>query len=125
MRRALDAAPNGWVVDGNYDSKLEDLVTDEADTIVWLDLPFAVTYARLLRRTLHRVRHGVELWNGNRETWRNSFMSRDSILLWTIRSHRRHRREWSVRFGRDPRLVVLRSTAEVQRWVEEQTDRQG
>lgn len=123
VRQATDAAPNGWVIDGNYDGKLADLVLSEADTIVWLNLPFAPMYLRLLRRTLHRVRHSVELWNGNRETWRNSFASRDSVLLWTIRSQRRYRREWSVRFGCDSRLVVLRSESDVRRWLDEQAGR--
>jgi adenylate kinase family enzyme len=125
VRQAMDAAPNGWVIDGNYDGMLGDLVTDAADTIVWLDFPLWVIYPRLLRRTFYRVRHRVELWNGNRETWRNSFLSRDSVLLAMIRSHRRHRREWPVRFGQDPRLVVFRSDAEVRRWLDEQADRLG
>lgn len=118
VRRALDAAPDGWVVDGNYDGKLGDLVTAQADTIVWLDLAFPITFLRLSRRTFHRVHHRVELWNGNRETWRNTLASRDSILLWMISAHRRHRREWPGRYGQDPRLVRLRTRAEVRRWLD-------
>ena len=40
VRAAMDAAPDGWVIDGSYDSKLGDLVLAAADTIVWLDPPF-------------------------------------------------------------------------------------
>ena len=74
----ISAVPDGWVVDGNYDSRLGDLVVDTADTIVWLDLPLWVKSRRLWGRTLHRVRGGAELWNGNRETWRGAFFARDS-----------------------------------------------
>jgi adenylate kinase family enzyme len=115
---AMDAAPDGWVIDGDYDNKLGDTVLGAADTIVWLDLPLWVLYPRLVRRTLHRVWHGTELWSGNRETWRDQFASRESIFYWTLRSHVRHRRTWPERFGDDPRLVRLRSDAEARRWLE-------
>lgn len=123
VRGAMDAAPDGWVIDGNYDGKLGDLVTAQADAIVWLDLPFAITFFRLSRRTFHRIHHRVELWNGNRETWRDALASRDSVLLWMIRVHRRHRREWPRRFDGDARVVRLRTGAEVQRWLDQQNER--
>ena len=83
-----------------------------------LDPPFTVLYPRLVRRTMRRVIHGEELWNGNRETWRDQFASRESIFYWTIRAHLNHRRTWPALLGNDPRLVHLRSDAEAQRWLE-------
>ena len=120
MREAMEACPDGWVIDGNYDSKLGEMIVGAADTIVWLDLPLRVTFPRLWRRTMHRIRNDVELWGGNRETWRDQFASRESIFLWAVRSHRKHRREWPSRFGGDPRLVRLRSDAEARRWMDAQ-----
>jgi adenylate kinase family enzyme len=120
VQAAMDAASEGWVIDGNYDGKLGDTVVGAADTIVWLDLPLRVTFPRLWRRTLHRLRNDVELWNGNRESWRDHFASRQSLFIWTVRSHREHRRVWPSRFGDDPRLVRLRSAAEVDRWLRAQ-----
>ena len=121
VQEALDASPEGWVIDGDYDGKLGDTVLGPADTIVWLDLPLWVSYPRMVRRTLYRVSHKVELWNGNHETWRDQFASRESIFYWTIRLHMRQRREWPKRFGHDPRLVRLRSDAEVRRWLDHQS----
>jgi adenylate kinase family enzyme len=118
VRQAMDVAPAGWVVDGNYDSKLGDLIVNEADTIVWLDLPLSVKFPRVWRRTMHRIRNDVELWNGNRETWRDSLASRDSIFVWAIRPHMRHRRRWPKRFEGDERLLRLRTEDEVRRWLE-------
>jgi adenylate kinase family enzyme len=46
------AAP-GWVVDGNY-SAVRDLVWDQADTVVWLDLPRRLVMRRVILRTLRR-----------------------------------------------------------------------
>ena len=97
------------------------MVLGAADTIVWLDLPLRVTFPRLWRRTLDRIRHGVELWGGNLETWLVQFASRHSIFVWTIVAHVRHRRRWPARFGGDPRLVRLRSDGEARRWLEDQT----
>ena len=122
LRRALDAAPEGWIVDGNYDSKLGDLVVAEADTILWLDLPLSVKWPRVWRRTMHRIRNQVELWNGNRESWRDAFTSRDSILVWVLRSHVRHKRQWPKRFEGDARLLRLRTEDEVHRWLEAATE---
>jgi len=34
VRAAMDAAPDGWVIDGNYMSKRGDTVSAAADTIV-------------------------------------------------------------------------------------------
>jgi adenylate kinase family enzyme len=121
VRAVMDAASEGWVIDGNYDSKLGDMVVAAADTIVWLDLPLHVKMRRLWVRTMHRIRHEVELWGGNRETWRDQFLSRESIFFWTVRSHIEHRREWPARFDDDPRFVRLRSVMEARRWLEEQT----
>ena len=122
VRAAMAAAPGGWVVDGNYDAKLGETALAAADAIVWLDLPLRVTFPRLWRRTLRRIRAGVELWGGNRETWRDQFASRHSIFVWAIVSHLEHRRQWPARFGGDPRLVRLRSEAEARRWLDGQTD---
>ena len=38
-RVASTTEGSGWVMDGNYESSLGDLVLERADTVVWLDLP--------------------------------------------------------------------------------------
>ncbi|MCB2223090.1 MAG: AAA family ATPase [Actinobacteria bacterium] len=115
-------AGGAWVVDGNYRSVSQDLVWAAADTVVWLDLPFRTNLWRLLRRTRRRVRGREELWAGNRETFRKAFCSRDSILWWLVRTHRRT----NARYARDAasgewshlRWVRLRTPAEVRAWLE-------
>jgi hypothetical protein len=115
---ALADCPAGWVVDGNYDSKLGDLVVGAADAVVWLDLPFAVKLRRLLARTARRVRRREELWNGNRETWRGTIGGRNALLPWLARKHVEYRREWPARFAGDSRLARLRTDADVRRWLD-------
>lgn len=95
-RRAEERlSADAWVVDGNYGGAgVRDIAWTRADTIVWLDYPFGVIFARLLRRTLGRIRDGAELWagTGNRETVRNSFFSRQSLFIWLLRTYWRRRR---------------------------------
>ena len=120
VREAMAAAPEGWVIDGNYEVKLGDTVIVAADTIVWLDLPLALKLRRVARRTHERIRDDVELWNGNKETWRNALWGRESLFAWMIRGHLRHRRDWPRRYDGDPRFVRLRSVAEARRWLDAQ-----
>lgn len=109
-------AGDGWVVDGYYRGKLGDLVPRSADLVVWLDLPLRVWVPRLVRRTLRRIATREELWNGNRETMRNVFLSRDSLLLFSLRSHFRRRREYPTELA-PYRVVRLRTPEEVERWL--------
>jgi adenylate kinase family enzyme len=119
VQQAMDADPGGWVIDGNYERKLDSLVTDAADTLVWLDLPLAVLLRRLLWRTSHRIHDRVELWSGNRESWRTALWGRDALFPWTIRAFVRHRREWPRRFAAHPGFVRLRTTREARHWLEQ------
>ena len=118
VETALAAAPDGWVVDGNYESKLGDLVLARADTVVWLDLPLPLVVARITRRTLARLVRRTELWNGNRETLRGTF-SRESIVLWAVTAHRAKRRTLPSLPERQPHLtfVRLRSPRQVARFL--------
>jgi adenylate kinase family enzyme len=116
----MTGAPNGWVIDGNYESKLGRLVLDSADRIVWLDPPLNLALRRLWRRTVSRIRDDVELWSGNRESWRGAFLGWNSLFAWTLRSWVRHRRRWPRAFEGDPRFVRLRSPEEIRRWLAQQ-----
>lgn len=87
-------AGDGWVVDGAYQHKLGDFVLDQADTVVWLDLPLHIWLPRLARRTWRRVRGREQLWNGNRESLKTALWGRESLFLWALRSHFRRRRAW-------------------------------
>ncbi len=50
QRLAALAAQDEWIMDGGYDSTF-DLRMPRAGTILWLDLPRRVCFARVLRRT--------------------------------------------------------------------------
>jgi adenylate kinase family enzyme len=112
-------ASPGWVADGSYYGKLGDYVLERADFIVWLDLPFRTVARRIWSRTMRRIRTGEELWGGNRETWRDAFLSRDSLFVWVVRTHRARRRRYLERLGKNE-FVHLRSQHEVDAWLAKQ-----
>ena len=111
---------DGWIVVGNY-GQVRDLVWKPADTLIWLDLPLPVVMSRLVRRTVMRVVTREELWGtGNRETIGNTLFSRDSILLWALKTHRLNRE----RFARDcrglseeKRIVRLQNSREIETFL--------
>lgn len=109
-------ATEGWVIDGSYQSKIGDLVLRNADVIVWLDLPMRIWLPRLVRRTLSRAIRGEELWAGNRESLRLTFLSRDSLILFTLRHYRGRKQHYPQRFARYV-LVHLRSSAEMEHYL--------
>ena len=85
-RRVAEAcAGEGWIVDGNY-SIARDVAWRRAQAIVWLDLPFHVVMAQVVRRTLGRCVTRRPLWNGNRSSFRRAFLSRDSIIWWAAKT---------------------------------------
>lgn len=109
-----------WVTDGNY-SKVRDLVWGQADTLVWLDYSLPVILARIIPRTLRRSLTQEKLWNENRETLRKSVFSRDSIILFAIRSYRRKRQSYPVALAQPEyahlAVVHLRSPRAARRWL--------
>ena len=118
MGRALQG--DAWVVDGNY-SKVRDLVWSRAEVVVWLDFALPIVMWRLLGRTLRRAVTGEELWNGNHERLATTLCSRDSILLWALKTYRKHRREYPGVVGNPEyahlRLVRLRSPRATEAWL--------
>lgn len=109
-----------WIVVGIY-GQVRDLTWPAADTLVWLDLPLPLVMWRLLRRTLRRAITRENLWGtGNRESLRSALFSRDSILLYALKTHRRNRRrfiEECARVEQGKRVVRLTSGRDVARFA--------
>ena len=121
-RVASVVAGERWVVDGNY-SKVRDLVWARADTVVWLDLPRHTVMRRVIWRSFRRVAGRVELWNGNRERWRNLFAldKEESVISWAWQTHAANQAKLEAAMA-DPanghlRFVRLTSPAAVRRFL--------
>jgi adenylate kinase family enzyme len=99
---AAVAAEDAWVVCGNY-RRVADLLVDRADTAVLFDLPRWIVMSRIVRRTLGRIVRHEELWNGNRERWRNFFTldPEESVIVFAWKKHAA-RHEWVAEFLAHP-----------------------
>ncbi len=122
LQAKLLAATSGpaWVVDGNY-SKARPVLWPRATTIVWLDYGLPVLLWRILRRTFGRVFLRQELWNGNREGFRQAFLSRNSIIYWVLTTYKRRRVEYPILFAQpeNAHLTVIRhrTPGETRAWM--------
>ena len=108
-----------WVLDGNY-SRTRAIKWARATCVIWLDYSLPIALGRVVVRTLRRVLSREELWAGNRESLRMAF-SRSSIVLWTLQTHAKRRRDLTVAME-DPRwshirFVRLRSPSEAERFL--------
>lgn len=93
---AADAASGErWIIEGNY-SDVRALIWPRADIVIWLNYGFATVMWRALRRTLRRNLTRQELWHGNRESLRRSFLSRDSILVWVATTFHKRQRQFAA-----------------------------
>ena len=122
VKTALEACPQGWICVGNY-RHVQDLVLAQADTVLWLRFPFRVSFWRLLKRTVARAWTQQPLWEGNpnRESWRQSFLSRDSILLYAITSRKMYVENTLRILGTTPHhaaVIELRSARAVRRLLQ-------
>ncbi|KAG6330608.1 hypothetical protein ID866_8481 [Astraeus odoratus] len=113
VQQRLAASERGWVVDGNYTSKIGNVIDERRTDVVWLDPPFFLYFPRLVMRTLGRLIGRTEVCApGCGETLKSVFVSKDSILYWAITHHSVVRRQegenmkkWGIHVGGDMRRI--------------------
>lgn len=83
IEKAIDQL--GWIVDGNY-NRSNHLTWKNADTVIWIDFPFWLTFYQNVSRSITRAIIRKEIWEGtgNRESFLRMF-SKDSIVLWLFK----------------------------------------
>ncbi|KHN50951.1 AAA family ATPase [Pectobacterium fontis] len=109
--------PESWVLDGNY-NRTREIKWRNVDVVIWVDYGFTRTLYQAVRRAYLRAWRKEELWSdsGNKESFLRSFLSRDSIILWTIKTYSRNRKRYLADVA-DPRyrhirFIILRSPRE-------------
>ena len=86
-------AAERWVACGNF-SGVRDILWPRATHAIWLNYPFHIVFYRALYRTIRRVFIKEELFSGNYELFRQSFLSRNSILWWVLKTYCQNRRQY-------------------------------
>ena len=113
-----------WVIDGNYRAVVVDgPVWARADTVVWLDVPRRTVMRQVVARSVRRVIRREELWNGNKECWRD-LCARDperSIIRWSWTQHGKYRDRYSAAMASPDfshiNFVRLRTSNDVECWM--------
>ncbi|WP_243076867.1 toxin [Microbacterium sp. SS28] len=123
VREFVAAHPEGWVIDGNWHSRLNGMLDPGTpgggDLVVWLDHPRSIVMRRVVSRTLGRGVLRRELWHGNRErpsTW----LSRDpdtNIMLWSWTQHAPTREHMLAYVGEGWPVLRLQSQRAVDAWL--------
>lgn len=122
VQKALDANSDGWVVDGNYGGHLEGLVAKQAETVIYVNMPWMLMFWRIFWRSVARARDNKVICGENVETWGKAFFSRDS-LLWFLIKNRRNlggRRTGRLRgWAEGARMIELDGAGVLDRFYEE------
>jgi adenylate kinase family enzyme len=109
FRRRVNAIASAgdWVIDGNYSAVLP-LIWEHADTVVWLDPPRHTVMRRIIWRSARRAVARTELWNGNRERWRNllTWDEQESVISWAWHHYPTYQERYSAA-AQDPRYAHL------------------
>jgi len=119
----VDHATSGdrWVIEWQY-RLVRPMLLERADTLIWLDHPAAVSYARVIRRTVRRSRTHEPLWNGNAEPPLHSFFTApdENIIRWAIKTRRNYQKQVPAIESSHPQLHVvrLRGQRQVERWID-------
>jgi adenylate kinase family enzyme len=118
VRTLLDAHPDGWVCEGTY-AAVRDLSLSRADSVIWMHLSWRLSFWRLLKRSFERCWRRELLWGVQRESWRMTFLSRQSVLLKSPWHYRATNRSIAASLQEAPRgvnvheLVSKRQTEEL------------
>lgn len=123
VREFAAAHAEGWVVEGNWSSKLQGLLdpgtAGGADAFVWLDHSRPRVMRRLVGRTLRRGILREELWHGNRErpsTWFRANPD-ENIVRWAWVQHPIIRERTTRRIADGEPVIRLAGQQEVDDWL--------
>jgi adenylate kinase family enzyme len=112
---------DSWVIDGNY-KDVRDMVWNRADAVIWLNYSFMTIFLRALKRTVIRSITKEELFSGNRESFLMSFFSKESILLWVLKTYPIRKRAFPKLFQSDKyshlKIIELRKTHEADTFIQ-------
>lgn len=121
-QRVIDAAAEDcWIMDGNYQVVRAQLWS-RATTIIWLNYSFSRVIWQCLKRSVRRSVTREQLFGGNVESFRRTFLSRDSIILWVLTTYhekqKRYQRLLDSDMARQCTVIEFKRPAEAQAWLQ-------
>jgi adenylate kinase family enzyme len=83
----------GWVIHGNY-NKVRNFTWQDATDVIWLDYPKWLVMYRVIKRSILRILKNESLWSENKETFYKTFMTKDSIILWSWNTYHKRKTDY-------------------------------
>ena len=97
IEKWIDDHPGGWTIDGETVDTTGRQAISRADVVILLDLPFRTVFGRVVVRSIRRIRSHEQVCGDNFESWRNSFLSKNSLiflhLIWLVNGRWRRQRQ--------------------------------
>lgn len=118
---AKEAVAENWVIDGNY-SVVRDILWSRATAIIWLNYSFPLVLYRAVFRSLRRSLRKEVIFAGNVESFKRSFLSRESIIFWVIKTHSIKKEKYKKLLYsdvvKDKKIIELHSQAEADQFLQ-------
>lgn len=111
-----------WILDGNYNRTVP-IKWSNVDVVIWIDYSFSRTLYQAIKRAIIRITARENLWGkqGTKETIAKTFLSKDSIILWTLKTYKSNRERYTKMFNlpeyRHINFIRLSSPKEAQSYL--------
>jgi len=92
VEKALEENPDGWVVDGNYGTALQGMIVQQAEPVIYVNMSWGLMFWRTFWRAVARARDRRLICGENVESWRHTFLARDSLLCFLIKNRKNFQR---------------------------------
>jgi len=86
-----------WIMSGNY-SKVNHFIWERCDTIIWMDYSLLRCLYQGIKRSLKRYIGKQPCCGNNYESFRRTFLSRNSIILWILSTYKRRKKSYKQAF---------------------------
>lgn len=120
VENRINSMPAGWICDGNYFSGLGKASIAQADTIIWVRMPWTVVLWRIVTRSIRRARDKHRICGENYESWSRMF-SPDALWLWHLKNpcmKRKHERGLALLAPDATPVIQINSPRELNRFYE-------
>ena len=109
-----------WVADGNY-SVIREVLWSRSTTLIWLNYSFITVLYRAISRSFKRSVTKEIIFAKNKESFKRSFFSKESIIWWVIKTHRKKRGKYSEVLYNDSfflqQVIELKSQLETEDFI--------
>ena len=108
------------MAEGNY-SAVREALWSSSTTIIWLNYSFARVLYRAIFRSFKRAVTKEVVFSENTESFKHSFFSKESIILWVIKTHGKNKEKYSKflhnkRYS-EKQVITLKSQAQTDQFI--------